>query len=270
MYKYIALDLDGTLLHSNHDISERTVKVLKKLQDAGVVVILCSGRSLGQMNTIAEKIGSAHHETFIVSSNGGVVTEIDNGEQTTLRNLTFEAGELEAIADIVDGQTKVFSAISESGRYLKKFRFREALRALVLFQEIVKIGIPKTASKILLVDKKEHIETIYQDVSSQVLNRYPHLNVFRSVPTLIEITPSGSTKGQGLELVFKLRGWDTKDLIVFGDGENDISMFKIAGKAVAMGNAFDTVKVEADDICKSNNEDGVALYLEHIYAQLLN
>lgn len=270
MYKYIALDLDGTLLRSNHEISQRSVDVLKKLQEAGIVVILCSGRSISQMNVIAEKINSDHYDTFIVSSNGGVVTEINKGVRTTLRNLTFESGELEAIADLVDGRTKVFSAISPSGRYLKKFRLREALRAMILFHEIVRIGIPKTASKILLVDKKEHIEDIYQDVSSQVLLLYPHLNVFRSVPTLIEITPSGSTKGQGLELVFKAKHWDPNELIVFGDGENDISMFQMAGKAIAMANAFDTVKLEADDICRSNDEDGVAQYLEHIYAGILN
>ncbi len=95
------------------------------------------------------------------------------------------------------------------------------------------------------------------------------VNVFRSVPSLIEITPSGSTKGLGLKTVFELKGWDLKDLIVFGDGENDISMFEVAGHAVAMENAFDTVKAVADEVCLSNKEDGVAVYLEQIYSEIL-
>lgn len=270
MYKYIALDFDGTLLRNDHDISQRSVELLKKLQDHGIIIILCSGRNISQMNFVADKIDSDHHDTFIVSDNGGVVTEIDNGVRTTLRNLKFASGELEAIAKLVDGQTRVFSSFNEGKRYLKKFRFKEALRALVRFREIAKIGMPETASKILLVDQKEHIEDIYQDVSERVLTQFPHLNVFRSVPTLIEITPAGSTKGQGLELVFELKGWDLADLIVFGDGENDISMFKVAGTAVAMENAFDTVKAHADDICLSNDVDGVAEYLEQIYSDILS
>ncbi len=54
-----------------------------------------------------------------------------------------------------------------------------------------------------------------------------------------------------------------------GDGENDISMFEVAGQAVAMDNAFDTVKAEADEICLSNDKEGVADYLERIFTQVL-
>lgn len=270
MYKYIALDFDGTLLRPNHDISERSVTLLKKLQAQGIIIILCSGRNVSQMNFVAEKIDSDQHDTFIISDNGGVVTEIDNGVRTTLRNLKFDEDQFKVITNIVDGRTNVLSTFNDGQRYLSKFRFKEVIRALVRFHEVAKIGIPQTASKILLIDKKEHIEKVYQSVSDDVLNAFPKLNVFRSVPTLIEITPEGSTKGQGLQLVFEQKGWDIKDLIVFGDGENDISMFEVAGKAVAMENAFDTVKAKADEICLSNAVDGVAQYLEAMYASVLD
>lgn len=269
MYKYVALDFDGTLLGDNHDISHRSVKLLKKLQDQGIIIILCSGRNISQMNFVAEKIDSDHHDTFIVSDNGGVVTEIDNGNRITLRDHKFSEDQFKQIIELVDGRTKVLSSFLDGQRYLKKFRFKEAMRAMIRFKEIPKLGIPNTASKILLVDKKEHIESIYEQVGAEVLAKFPNLNVFRSVPTLIEITPEGSTKGQGLEMVFDLKGWDLKELIVFGDGENDISMFKVAGHAVAMENAFDTVKAEADEICLSNKVDGVAQYLEQLYADIL-
>lgn len=270
MYKYIALDFDGTLLHTNHSVSERSVKLLKQLQDMGIIIILCSGRNLSQMNSVAEKIDSDHHDTFIISDNGGVVTEIDNGVRTTLRNLKFAEGQLQAITKIVEGRTHVISAFNDGQRYLQKFRVKEALRALIRFQEFVKIGLPPTASKILLIDQKAKIEEVYPQVCNDVLTQFPKINVFRSVPTLIEITPEGSTKGQGLQLVFEQKGWDLADLIVFGDGENDISMFEVAGKAIAMENAFDTVKAKADEVCLSNDEDGVAQYLEQIYASILN
>ncbi len=269
MYKYIAIDFDGTLLGSDHNVSHRSVKVLKKLQNKGIIILLCSGRNITQMNFVAEKIDSDHHDTFIISDNGGVITEIDNGKRTTLRNAKFESEQLTGILQLTKGKTKVQSSFNDGNRYLTKINIRQMLRALIRFHEFSKIGIPDQASKILLVDKKEHIEKVYDQVKADVLSKYSDVNVFRSVPTLIEITPEGSTKGLGLKTVFDIKGWDLEDLIVFGDGENDISMFEVAGHAVAMENAFDTVKAVADEVCLSNKEDGVAVYLEQIYAEIL-
>lgn len=269
MYKYVALDFDGTLLGDDHDISERSIRILKKLQKAGVVIILCSGRNISQMNFVAEKINSDNHDTFIISDNGGVVTVLNQGRRTTLRNAKFNKGELEGIVEIVKNDTKALVAFNDGKRYIKKINFREIARVYKRFGEKTYIGMPKEASKILMIDDKVKIEKIYKDVEARVLAKYPHLNVFRSVPTLVEITPYGSSKGEGLSMVFNLKGWELEDLIVFGDGENDISMFKIAGRAVAMENAFDTVKVYADDICKKNSEDGVAEYLEQLYSSIV-
>lgn len=269
MYKYVALDFDGTLLRENHDISERSIEILKKLQKEGVIIILCSGRNISQMNFVAEKINSDDHDTFIISDNGGVVTVVNQGNRTTLRNAKFRASELKAIMKEAEGKTKALVSFNDGVRYLRYFNTNEFMRAYFRFGEVSKLGIPNEASKILMIDKKEKIESIYQQVKGDILAKYPHLNVFRSVPTLIEITPSGSTKGEGLKMVFNLMGWNLDELIVFGDGENDISMFEVAGKAIAMENAFDTVKVYANDICLSNNEDGVAVYLEQMYQDIL-
>lgn len=269
MYKYIAIDFDGTLLGTDHNISHRSVKVLKKLQAKGIIILLCSGRNVSQMNFVAEKIDSDNHDTFIISDNGGVITEIDNGKRSVLRNAKFEAEQLSAILKLTKGKTKVQSSFNDGVRYITKINVSQMLRALIRFREFTKIGKPEVASKILLVDKPEHIEQVYDQVKAEVLDNYSDVNVFRSVPTLIEITPNGSTKGLGLKTVFDLKGWDLKDLIVFGDGENDISMFEVAGHAVAMENAFDTVKAVADEVCLSNKEDGVAVYLEQIYSEIL-
>lgn len=269
MYKYIAIDFDGTLLGTDHHVSHRSVKVLKKLQDKGIIILLCSGRNISQMNFVAEMIDSDHHDTFIISDNGGVITEIDNGKRTTLRNAKFEAEQLAGIMELTKGKTKVQSSFNDGVRYLTKVNVKQMLRALIMFHEVSKIGVPEVASKILLVDKKEHIEKVYDQVKTEVLSKYSDVNVFRSVPTLIEITPPGSTKGLGLKTVFELKGWDLKDLLVFGDGENDISMFEVAAHAVAMDNAFDTVKAVADEVCLSNADDGVAVYLEQMYAEIL-
>lgn len=269
MYKYVALDFDGTLLGDDHKASKRSIDLLKKLQAKGIIVILCSGRNVLQMEFVAKQIESDKYQTYIISDNGGVVTKLENGQRTVIRNAKFEQAEFEKLIAKVTGKTAKLLAFNDGQRYLAKFNPREMIRAFVRFKEFYKIGLPKQASKILLVDQASKIEEIYSEVTADILADFPHLNVFRSVPTLIEVTPEGSTKGLGLELAFKTSGWDLTDLIAFGDGENDISMFEVAGKSVAMENGFDTVKAMADDIARPNNCDGVALYLEQIYQEIL-
>lgn len=265
MYKYVAVDFDGTILGSNHKMSKRTASTLKKLQEKGIVVILCSGRNISQMEFVAKEINSFDYYTYIVSDNGGVVTQLKNGEKLELKNNKFNNEQLSELFKTVKGKTRVLVAFNNGKRYLTKFNIREMLRAYIRFGEFYKLGEPKQASKVLMIDNKEKIEKIYDQEKVEILTKFPELNVFRSVPTLIEVTPKDSTKGKGLNLVFEKNNWNLEDLIVFGDGENDISMFEVAGKAVAMENGFDTVKVKADDICKTNDEDGVAIYLENLY-----
>ncbi len=269
MYKYIALDLDGTLLANNHKVSEANVQVLKKLQAAGIVVMLCSGRNIVNMNFVAEKIGSDNYHTYIISDNGGGVTKLADNKRTTLRNTEFTKEQLRQILKAVRGKTKVQTMYKDGKRYMTKLNIAEAIRGYVRFGDIPKFGVPQTGSKILLIDEVSKIESIYKSVQSELLATFPNINVFRSVPRLIEITPQGSTKGEGLKFIFEKNGWDLKDLIVFGDGENDISMFEVAGHAVAMENGFDTVKAVADDICLSNENDGVANYLQSLYSEIL-
>ncbi len=270
MYKYIAIDFDGTLLRSNHNISARSVEVLKELQEAGIKVLLCSGRNVSQMNFVAEKIDSDKYHTYIISDNGGVITKVETEtERSVLRSTLFDDEQVRDLVKMLSGRTKILATFKDGVRYLAKPNVIEMFRAYMRYKEFSKIGIPAKASKMLLIDSVYNINEQYEDIKNMVLAEYPTLNVFRSVPTLIEITPNGSTKGQGLQFVFEKNGWSLDELIVFGDGENDISMFEVAGHAVAMENAFDTVKAKANDITLSNDEDGVAVYLEKIYTNIL-
>lgn len=80
----------------------------------------------------------------------------------------------------------------------------------------------------------------------------------------IELSAFGTQKGSGLEKTATLLGFTAADTIVFGDNQNDLPMFRWAGTAVAMGNAVDENKSQADAITLSNAEHGVAHYLENL------
>ncbi len=258
MYRYVAIDLDGTLLNSEHRVSQTNIDVIKQIQKQGIVVILCSGRNISQMNFVADKIDTNKYNTYIVSDNGGVITQIDKQKRSILKNNKFENAEHKQIMNDMIGQTKYILSFNDGKRYMPKLYMREMIRAYKRFGEISKIGIPSEASKILMIDSVENIENKYESIRQQLAKQYPHLNVFRSVRTLIEITPAGSTKGSALQHIFEVNQWDLNKLLVIGDGENDLSMFDVAGKSVAMENGFDTLKAKADETTPSNDQDGVS------------
>ena len=92
----------------------------------------------------------------------------------------------------------------------------------------------------------------------------PQLTVVQTAPFYLEVIPSVINKGQGLRDTCRVLGIQPEETVAFGDAENDIPMLTAAGVGVAMGNASDKVKAAADAVTASNNEDGIAQWLERM------
>ena len=90
------------------------------------------------------------------------------------------------------------------------------------------------------------------------------LTVVRTAPFYLEIIPKIINKGQGILHACEYLGIQPEEVVAFGDAENDISMIKVAGMGIAMGNAEEEVKKIADRITLTNNENGIAAVLEQI------
>ena len=86
--------------------------------------------------------------------------------------------------------------------------------------------------------------------------------VFRSEPFFLEIVPLGIDKAKGLSILLDKVGMKRDELMAFGDGYNDIPMLQFAGTGVAMGNAAEEIKKAADKVALSNDDDGIAVFLE--------
>lgn len=99
---------------------------------------------------------------------------------------------------------------------------------------------------------------ILNEIEEKLIHKYgDHFEVFRTTPRQIEMGPKGYTKGDTLARLMKNFGWSKDEAFVFGDGGNDISMFKQTNYSFAMGQALESVKNEARYITLSNDEDGI-------------
>ena len=93
------------------------------------------------------------------------------------------------------------------------------------------------------------------------------MHILHSTPYFIELLPPGIDKGTALAKILQHYGMSPRNLIAFGDSYNDIDMLRLAGKGVAMGNAEEKVKQAADYVTLTNEEDGVAVFLEEMISR---
>jgi len=94
------------------------------------------------------------------------------------------------------------------------------------------------------------------------LRQFEDLEVVSSFKDNFEVMCKGVSKGRGVEVLANMYGFKREEVICIGDNENDLSMIRYAGLGIAMGNAEEEVKSEADFITRSNDEDGVAYAID--------
>ncbi len=262
--KFLALDFDGTILNDKHQISKDLVDCLIELQKQGITVILCSGRNYLAMQSVVKKIKTLDFDTYIVSSNGGEIYQVANGEVKVVHKVVLDEQQVSDLHKLLKDKTKYFYAYNATKVQMTRFNVVRSLMALY-FKEIPKYKISGEATKIIVMDSVEHINKIYADTKAEIANYNQDINVFRSVKKGIEITPKLATKGQALKKIFDLNGWSSEQLMVFGDGENDIDMFEYAKYSVAMDNAFEATKAVASHHTDSNNDNGVYNFISSNY-----
>lgn len=256
MYKAIFIDIDGTLRDSNKNISKRTIEAIRNIAKQGILVILCSGRAREHTENVSKQCNASK---YIITSNGGNIYDYDDNKDIYVnimnKKACFEIYEIAKEADAqfimnVGADAVNASNISDIKEFIKNEEIVQCLVADTDFEKIKKLKS--------YIEKIENIE---------IKNQHKSLideNAPREGTIYYDIANIESNKGNAIQKFCEKLNIDLKETIVIGDGENDIPMFKIAGYNVVMRNANDKVKEYADEITKSNDEDGVAVFLEKL------
>ncbi|OIQ26238.1 Cof-type HAD-IIB family hydrolase [uncultured Vibrio sp.] len=263
MYKLIALDMDGTLLNSEKQISEQTKKSIALARSKGVKVVLASGRPIDGMVDKLDELGISGDNEFVLYYNGSMVQEI--GSQKVIhRNIINgkAAKEVAKLAQHFGLDTHAFS--EEFGLITPKTTQYTQLEATINGLSITEMDFDLLADdhpiiKAMIVGEPEKLSKAITELSNEIHERY---TIVQSAPFFLEFLNLESNKGLGVEAIAKHLGIQSSEIICVGDAENDNHMIKYAGLGVAMSNAMEETKALADYIAPSNDDDGVAAVID--------
>lgn len=238
--KLVALDMDGTLLTKNHEVSVANQEMIAKAQAQGITVMLCTGRWIGFCESYAEEL---RLNTYFITVNGG---EIWTAKKELIERHELGPKTIESMWHLGNKIGVNMWMTSTTNNYTNSNRPEDFTA-----YKWLKIGYS--------TEDHEKLATIKEE-----LKTYEGLELTNSLPTNIEVNPLGVNKASALVRVCKELGITMDEVMAVGDSMNDIKMIEQAGIGVAMGNAQEKVKAAADVITDANYEDGVATAIERI------
>ena len=261
--KLIALDLDGTLLTSEKNISERNLAALKMAQEQGIKIVLTTGRPLKAMELFLNELGVANQEDeYTVTFNGGLVQR-NTGE--ILDKTVFAYDDVARIFEETEKLGLPLDAICEGTVYQIQSdheslyaKFNPALTFIpVAFEDL---SSQMTYNKCVTAFAQEPLDAAIQQISPELFDQY---EIFKSRELLLEWSPKNVHKAIGLSKLIKHLGINQSQVMACGDEANDLSMIEWAGLGVAMQNAVPAVKAVANVITPmTNDEEAVAWAIE--------
>lgn len=259
-----AFDLDDTLLRDDLSVSAHTLEVFRRLHASGFVFVAASGRTLMSMKPFTDLLGCV---TLCIASNGAVIWDPASGR--VLHRETFSAELGREIARFGNEYGCYAQTYSDNRFYFNKVcdysrRYSVASRLPGECVGDLEQYICEPRSKILMMAEEDKIADMMADARGRFEGRAA---VTCSKPYFLEFNPPEATKGIALRKTAAMLGLTVKDFAAFGDSLNDMAMLEIAGLSVAVANARPEVRSACDAVCLSNQEDGVACYLEELCSE---
>jgi Cof subfamily protein (haloacid dehalogenase superfamily) len=252
--KNIALvisDIDGTLITSNHEVTEDTRNTALALRDNGIGLSLASSRPPRAVEPIAAELGlastyAAFNGAMILTSGGEILAESAIAPAVTarIREIALERGLDVWLYDKFDWWVSVHTPFVEREEHTTGFT--------ALFDDY-EAQLSKPLNKLTVVGGPALVAEAERMIHDELGE---HVSASRSKPRFLDVTSFGWHKGSVVTRLSKLFATPPAQVAVIGDGPNDVEMFAAAGVSIAMGQAVDEVRKKATYITSSNDDEG--------------
>ncbi|SES65013.1 sugar-phosphatase [Thorsellia anophelis] len=258
--KLIALDLDGTLLNSSHELSDDNIQAINEAKEQGIKVVLVTGRPFIGTQKFTKQLNMMSDSDYVIVCNGALIMTPNSGEVILENTLNIDdyyyletlARELGVHFQVFD-QNSVYTANRDIGKYTVleswltgiplKFRTREEMPKSMRFP------------KMMMVDEQDILDNAIAKLPKSI---YEQFNVIKSSPNFLEIIAKNVDKGAALKSLANKLNIAQENVMAIGDQGNDISMISYAGFGIAMENAIDELKDIADALTDHHDNNGVA------------
>ena len=262
-YRFVAIDVDGTLLDNNKNLSPYTKETIQRCIANGITVCICTGRPVQTIDRFVDLLGGqefpAIQEMPFILYNGAMVAVGREHKIIFEQPLTENAGKTLLSLGQKLGSTLI--AWSKSNLYVNEFNARiENYCTITPVEPLLITDTGKLAkqgiTKMIWYDDAERMPTLIDAVNTDQVSQ--EINYFTSNPLFLELVDKRCSKGLAMDQLIRHLGIPREETIAIGDGYNDIPMLEFAGLGIAMGNACDAVKAAADTVTDTNDNDGVA------------
>lgn len=264
MYKLIAIDMDGTLLKDDKTISLKTKNALKAASSLGIKIVLTSGRPIQGIKNYLNELQLTSKDDYAIGLNGALICKcsdysiISSNETLKGKDLKYIYNRVKELKTYFHAFTTDEDLVNVESKFSKNEEKRINLKVRVV-DFPTEIKDDDEILKVVLEEEKEILDKITAEIPKELFEEY---NVIRSVDFMLEFMKNGCNKATGVEKLAQYLGISKEEIIAIGDASNDKEMIEYAGLGVAMGNSKDDIKMLADFITKSNEEDGVAYVID--------
>lgn len=262
MYQLIALDMDGTLLNEDKNISKKTYETIMALKALGKRVILATGRPIHGVRRYIHELDLLDEDDYVVTYNGALVQSTKDCR--VLLDVPLSISAYQELYELSQELGVNIHALTNDSVLTPKNNPYTELESNINQIPTVVIPVEEISDdiiivKVMFVDAPEILDQIIIKLPQWVKDKY---TIVRSAPFFLEFLDPKVNKGAGVHAITKALGLKQSQVICVGDAGNDLAMIEYAQLGVAMGNASDDLKSAADYITLSNQEDGVAHVIE--------
>lgn len=274
--RMIGLDMDGTLLTTEKELTEHTREVLREAIDRGVVVLPATGRPLAG---IPEEVLKFPGVRYAVASNGARIVDLKESRVLYEDLVPYETGR--RVLEICSRYDSMLEIYYDGVGYAEEEKLKhldEYVPRLPMARYIASSRRPVADVRAMHEERKaptDKVQALFRTREEckkawkEVEKEIPDIEITGALSNNIEVNAKGVNKGRGLMILGELLGIHREEIMAVGDGSNDIAMLREAGLGVAMENATEAVKAAADVVTLSNDQEGAAAAIEKYVLQAL-
>lgn len=272
-YRIIALDLDGTLLNSHKQLSAGNFEALQLAAEAGVEIVPTTGRFFDGMPEVVRKLPFLH---YAITVNGARVEELQTHRDIYCAEIPNEKA-LE-VMEYLDGLPVIYDCFMDNWGWMtrdlqeKAAEFAPDEHSLKMLLELrtpvddLKAYVKAAGRSVQKIQFFAKTPALRDSFMEKIQATFPEMVATSSIVNNLEINIPAANKGDALRALASELDIPIEETIAFGDGTNDLSMLRAAGRGIAMKNAKEVVRQAADTVTASCDEDGVALeILAHLF-----